>query len=43
VARKRCVRRKRAIDSTKKLRRSTRLTEKEQPMYEDPSMEAERV
>ena len=43
VARKRRVRRKRAIDSTKKLRRSTRLAEKEQPMYEDPSTKAERI
>ena len=43
MARKHRVRRKRAIDSTKKLRRSTRLAEKEQPMYEDPSTKAEHV
>jgi hypothetical protein len=40
---KRRARRKRAIDSARKLRRSTRLAEKERPTYEDPNSKATRV
>lgn len=43
AARKRRGRHKRALDSARKLRRSTRLAEKECPNYEDPSAKASRV
>jgi uncharacterized protein YbaA (DUF1428 family) len=43
TARKRRARRKRALDSARKLRRSTRLAEKERPTYEDPNSKATRV
>lgn len=43
TARKRRARHKRAVDSARKLRRSTRLAEKEHPTYEDPSSKASRV
>jgi hypothetical protein len=43
TARKRRARHKRAMDFARKLRRSTRLAEKECPTYEDPSTKASRV
>ncbi|XP_066354660.1 uncharacterized protein [Miscanthus floridulus] len=42
-AHKRRARRKRAVDCTRKLRRSTRLAEKERSDFEDPSDRASRV